>query len=45
MEYYDEGSHDMKTPNVEVKVVVQDDETKRYDRMGITIGNGTIGNI
>ena len=39
-EYYDKGAHGLKPLNVEDKVVVQHEETKRWDRKGIIIEKG-----
>ena len=39
-EYYDKGSQGLKPLNVEDKVVVQHEETKRWDRKGSVVEKG-----
>ena len=39
-EYYDKGSQGLKQLNVEDKVVVQHEETKRWDRKGSVVEKG-----
>ena len=39
-EYYDKGSHELKQLDVEDKVIVQHEETKRWDRKGKVVEKG-----
>ena len=40
--YYNRGAHNMKPLEVSEKVIIQHEDTKRWDRTGIVIQSGTL---